>query len=57
MNLKAPLNPETLAETWPKVEQSIQRDEEAQAIAAYLAAIDKFKALRPDRPRTGRRWK
>lgn len=56
MNLKSPIQPDKLADTWPAVEQSIVLTEEAKAIEAYLRSIDKKAALRPDRGR-GRRWK
>lgn len=56
MNLKTPLQPDKLADTWPTVEKSIAHAEEAKAIEAYLRSIDKKTSLRPDRGR-GRRWK
>jgi hypothetical protein len=56
MNVKAPLNPDKLADAWPKVEAGLDRQKEAEAIEGYLRSIDKKASLRPDRGR-GRRWK
>lgn len=56
MNVKPPVDPKALAETWPHVEASLDRQNEAEAIEGYLRSIDKKAALRPDRGR-GRRWK
>jgi hypothetical protein len=50
MNVRTPFNPPRLADTWPTVERSIEQDEQAKAIAAYLQSIDKKQpGKRPDR--------